>query len=90
MREDSVPPAAGDDDVVGRAPVELLDDLERRRLRALGVERAQRDVREVHARRFGDFAAAAVGFVVVALHLADLRAERHAARAAFMSSRRFG
>ena len=73
-----MPPAAGGDDVVGRVPVELLDDLERRRLGALGVERAQRDVGEVHARGFGDFAAAAVGFVVVALHLADLRAERHA------------
>ena len=41
----------GGDDVVGRAPVELLDDLERRRLRALGVERAQRDVGEVDAGR---------------------------------------
>ena len=77
------------DDVVGRLPVELLDDLKRRRLRALGVERAQRDVGEVHARRFGEFAAAAVGFVVVALDLADLRAERQQARA-FVSSRRLG
>ena len=68
----------GRDDVVGRLPVELLDDLERGRLGALGVERPQGDVGEVHARAFSHFAAAAVGFVVVALHLADLRAEGHA------------
>ena len=74
-----MPPAAAADDVVGRAPVELLDDLEGRRLGALGVERAQGDVGEVHARRFGDLAAAPVGFVVVALDLADLGAQGHAA-----------
>src|SRR6185437_15082354 len=68
----------GADDVVGRVPVELLDDLEGGRLGALGIERAQRDVGEVHAGRRGDLAAASVGFVVVAFDLDDLRAERHA------------
>ena len=66
------------DDVVGRVPVELLDDLEGGRLGALGVERAKGDVGEVHPGRFGHFAAAAVCFVVVALDLADLGAERGA------------
>src|SRR5205814_1344856 len=42
------------DDVLGRLPVELLDDLESARLRTLRVERPQRDVRELHLRRLRD------------------------------------
>ena len=77
-REESVPPAAAVTMWSGASPVELLDDLEGRRLGALRVERPQRDVRELHAGRFGHFAAAAIDFVVVALDLADLRSERAA------------
>ena len=67
------------DDVVGRVPAELLDDLVGERLRALRVERAQGDVGELQAARFRQLAAGAVGFVVVAVELADLGAERAAA-----------
>ena len=66
------------DDVLRSLPLELLDDLKRLRLRTLGVEGPQRDVRELHARALRHFATAAVGFVVVALHLAHLRAHRRA------------
>ena len=63
----------------GETQLELLDDLEGERLRPLGVERAQGDVGELHAGRFGQLAAGAVGLVVVAVELADLGAERPAA-----------
>src|SRR5204863_9703267 len=59
-------------------PVQLLDDLKGVRLGPLGVEGAQGDVGELHAGRFGHFATAPVGFVVVALHLAHVCAQRAA------------
>ena len=68
----------GDDEVVGRDPVELLDHLEGHRLRPLGVERPQGDVGELDAARQGELAAGAVGFVVVAVELDHGGAERPA------------
>src|SRR5262249_3980772 len=68
--------AGGDrrDDGVGRLPAELLDDLEREGLRALGVVGAQVDVDEAPldlARELGDEPRAVV---VAAAHAVDARA----------------
>src|SRR5262249_48668083 len=66
---------SGDDEVIGRLPTELLDDLVGDRLRALGVDGPQGDVGELDAAGDRQLTAGSVGLVVVAVQLADGGAE---------------
>src|SRR5439155_26246980 len=61
------------DDVLGRAPAELLGDLEAHRLGALGVVGPQVDVHEAPAILEGDLRTQAVHLVVGAADADDLR-----------------
>ena len=84
--------AGGDrgDDGVGQLPAELLGDLERERLRALGVVRAEADVdeRPVELERELDGEPAAV--VVRAVDGVDGRRRRRAVAVSFSGSRSAG
>ena len=72
--ENSAPEATGTDDGVGKPPAQLLGDLERERLRALGVVGAQADVDErPRGELEGELDGQPAAVVVASQHLVDRR-----------------
>ena len=80
------PEAIGSDDRVGRLPAELLDDLERERLRALGVVGAQVDVDDPPLDLARELADEARAVVVAAAHAVDASRRRPSSPANFSGS----